>query len=152
MIDADALYERTAEWEAWALAEVEKHDPREDREEWQKWTHILNERTAFKHDVADAQTIDAVPRQKYEEEMENAFAHGYTDAESKYRKMIADGELVEVVRCKDCIHQQKVFHKDKRIKEVGYYICGCELADGYSVVCLDGDFCSRGKRRSDEQT
>ena len=43
-------------------------------------------------------TIDAVPRQKYEEDMENAFAHGYTDAESKYRKMIADGELVKVVR------------------------------------------------------
>lgn len=58
-------------------------------------------------------------------------------------------DAVEVVRCKDCIHQQKVFHEDKRIKEGGYYICGCELADGYSVVCLDADFCSRGKRRSD---
>lgn len=58
-------------------------------------------------------------------------------------------DAVEVVRCKDCIHQQKVFHEDKRIKEGGYYICGCELADGYSVVCLDGDFCSRGKRRTD---
>lgn len=60
MVDADALYERTAEWEAQALAEVEKHDPREDREEWLKWTYILNERTAFKHDVADAPIIDAV--------------------------------------------------------------------------------------------
>lgn len=59
-------------------------------------------------------------------------------------------DAVPVVRCKDCIHQQKVFHEDKRIKEGGYYICGCELADGYSVVCLDGDFCSRGKRRNDE--
>lgn len=59
-------------------------------------------------------------------------------------------DAVEVVRCKDCIHQQKVFHEDKRIKEGGYYICGCELADGYSVVCLDGDFCSRGERRTDE--
>lgn len=95
--------------------------------------------------------VDAVPRQKYEEDCENAYAHGYTDAESKYRRMIEGGELVEVVRCKDCIHQQKVFHEDKRIKEGGYYICGCELADGYSVVCLDGDFCSRGKRKGERE-
>ena len=60
-------------------------------------------------------------------------------------------DAVEVVRCKDCIHQQKVFHEDKRIKEGGYYICGCELADGYSVVCLDGDFCSRGKRKGERE-
>lgn len=49
-------------------------------------------------------TIDAVPRKKYEEDMENAFAHGYTDSESNFRKMIADGELVEVVRCEYCEH------------------------------------------------
>lgn len=30
------------------------------------------------------------------------YAHGYLDAESKYRRMIEAGELVEVVRCKDC--------------------------------------------------
>lgn len=57
----------------------------------------------FKEWVIDeCHTIDAVPRQKYEEDMKNAFAHGYTDAESNFRKMIADGELVEVVRCMDC--------------------------------------------------
>ena len=48
-------------------------------------------------------TVDAVPRQKYEEDMD-AFAHGYTDAESNFRKMIADGELVKVVRCESCKH------------------------------------------------
>ena len=142
LIDADALYERTAEWEAWALAEVEKHDPREDREEWQKWTHILNERTAFKHDVADAPTIDAVPRQKYEEDMESAFAHGYTDAESNFRKMIADGELVEVVRCKDC----KYWNPTHRYCEgIGNWF---GEVDSWS----DNGFCFKGERRTDEQT
>ena len=56
--------------------------------------------------IHECPTIDAVPRQKYEEDMENAFAHGYTDSESNFRKMIADGELVEVARCKDCKHKQ----------------------------------------------
>lgn len=60
MIDADPLYERAAELEAQALAEVGQIDPGPDLEEWEKWNYILNERTAFKHDVADAPTIDAV--------------------------------------------------------------------------------------------
>lgn len=58
-------------------------------------------------------------------------------------------DAVEVVRCKDCIHQEKFFHEDKRRKDGGHYIYGCELADGYSHVCLDGDYCSRGKRRTE---
>ena len=60
LIDGDALYERTAEWEAQALAKVDRFDPRENMEDWKKWTDILCERTAFKHDVADAPTVDAV--------------------------------------------------------------------------------------------
>ena len=57
----------------------------------------------FKEWVIDeCPTVDAVPRQKYEEDMENAFAHGYTDSERNFRKMIEDGELVEVVRCEKC--------------------------------------------------
>ena len=56
----------------------------------------------------------------------------------------------EIIRCKDCIHQEKFFHEDKRRRDGGYYIYGCELVDGYSHVCLDDDFCSRGERRTDE--
>jgi len=76
-IDADALYERTAEWEASALAYIEKLNrtpleemDEDERAEWRRWTAILGERSAFKHDVADAPTAD----------------------------------VVEVVRCKDCKH------------------------------------------------
>ena len=85
--------------------------------------------------IHECPTIDAVPRQKYEEDMENAFAHGYTDAESNFRKMIADGELVEVVRCKDCIH----FDSEDD--------CDCPMDVRYSDF-----FCKMGERRSDEQT
>lgn len=70
----------------------------------------------------------------------------------QYEKGYADGRAArdaEIVRCKDCVHQEKFFHEDKRRKDGGHYIYGCELADGYSHVCLDGDFCSRGERKDD---
>ena len=57
----------------------------------------------------------------------------------------------EIIRCKECKYQNKFFHEDKRRKEGGYYIFGCELADEYSHVCLDDDFCSRAERRTDER-
>lgn len=56
----------------------------------------------------------------------------------------------EVIRCKDCKNQEKFFHKDGRRKDGGYYIYGCSLAEGYSHVCLDDDYCSRAERRTDE--
>lgn len=67
LIDADALYEQTAEWEARALSVIEKKNlkPFDEMDvneivEWRKWSCILDERSAFKHDVFDAPTIDAV--------------------------------------------------------------------------------------------
>ena len=57
----------------------------------------------------------------------------------------------EIIRCKDCKHQEKFFHTDGRRKGGGYYIYGCDFAEGYSHVCLDDDFCSRAERRQDEQ-
>lgn len=67
----------------------------------------------------------------------NAYERGKRDAKS------------EIVRCKDCKHQEKFFHEDKRRKEGGYYIFGCELDDEYSHVCLDEDFCNYAERRTD---
>lgn len=62
-----------------------------------------------------------------------------------------NGYLNEVVRCKDCKHQRKIFHDDARRKDGGYFIYWCDLIDGYSHVCLDDDYCSKGERREDEQ-
>ena len=87
-------------------------------------------------------TVDAVPRQKYEEDMENAFAHGYTDAESKFRKMIEGGELVEVVRCKDCKEYYLPFNH-MQVEQL--WTCM-----RYGLLRNADDFCSRGERRTDE--
>lgn len=62
LIDADALYEKTAEWEAQALHMVEVTMNEEDKTEWRRWNVILTERSAFKFDIADAPTIE--PEQK----------------------------------------------------------------------------------------
>ena len=60
LIDADALYEKTAEWESQALhmCEITMND--EDLTEWKRWSAVLKERSAFKFDISDAPTIDAV--------------------------------------------------------------------------------------------
>ena len=61
LIDADPLYKQTAEWEAQAyhMVDVTIHDL--DKTEFRKWSAILADRSAFKFDVADAPTVDAVP-------------------------------------------------------------------------------------------
>lgn len=61
LIDADAFYENVAEWEAQALHMVEMTMHDEDNAEWKRWSTILTERSAFKFNVADAPTIDAIP-------------------------------------------------------------------------------------------
>lgn len=60
------------------------------------------------------------------------------------------GKAESIIRCKDCKHQEKFFHTDGRRKSGGYYIYGCDFAEGYSHVCLDDDFCSRAERRQDD--
>ena len=58
-IDADALLERACNLEAQALAYVGKIANDESKiEEWRIWSAILAERTAFKHDIFDAPTIE----------------------------------------------------------------------------------------------
>ena len=55
----------------------------------------------------------------------------------------------DIIRCRDCKHQIKNFYEDKRRKDGGYYVYGCELSNDYSHVCLDDDFCSRAERREE---
>ena len=74
-------------------------------------------------------------------------SHGNVHYEDLKNLQIAD--VVEVVRCRDCKHQRKLFHADARRKDGGYFIYWCDLADGYSHVCLDDDYCSRGERREE---
>lgn len=72
-------------------------------------------------------------------------AFGYHNVIETIRD-IPSADVEPVVRCKDCVHQTKFWHNDRRMKNGGYYIYGCDLVDGYSHVCLDDDFCSCGER------
>ena len=62
LIDRNALYERFSTLEAIALSQVEKYLGADDSDqlslaEWRKWSVILQERSAYKFDVADAKAI-----------------------------------------------------------------------------------------------
>lgn len=64
LIDGDALLENFAKLEAIALEYVGKLNERQDPNEhdmWVMWTGILNERTAYKYEIVDAPTVDAIP-------------------------------------------------------------------------------------------
>lgn len=58
LIDAEKLYEKTAEWEAKALHMVNVHSYDDDLTEWRRWSAILTERTAFKYDVESAPVVE----------------------------------------------------------------------------------------------
>ena len=55
-------------------------------------------------------------------------------------------EYAKVTRCKDCKHQVKEWRTDKRLKDNGYMVCGCDVvgdACGYwALLGQDEDFCS----------
>ena len=65
LISKKDLFEKTAEWEAQAWDMVDKYspdnDPKNNWEEWYKWSSILRERIGFKHTVMDAPTIIEMP-------------------------------------------------------------------------------------------
>lgn len=67
---------------------------------------------------------------------------------------MAKADLVPVVRCENCTHQQKVWHDDKRMKEGGFFIYSCELNDDPFVAHVvdgnPGEFCYAGERRTDK--
>jgi len=62
----------------------------------------------------------------------------------------------ELIRCKDCKHQVKEWRDDKRLKDKGYWVCGCEVvgdACGYwALLGQDDDYCSMAERRTDDKT
>lgn len=69
-------------------------------------------------------------------------------------RTLPNADVVEVVRCKDCKHQIKTWHEDKRRKEKGYYTFWCDLnEDPFVAHCVcgyDNDFCSYGERKDEE--
>lgn len=60
LIDAGVLIEQIAKLEREALQQTNKYDSLKDPVWWNRWNAILGERTAFKYDLIDAPTVDAV--------------------------------------------------------------------------------------------
>lgn len=121
LIDADALYEKTAEWEAQALAQVERYNPTDSFEKWRRWSYVLKERSAFKFDVADAPII--------------------VEYEGDINKVIVKGEEYHrIVRCKDCKHRY--------IENMTWH-CPFGLMGGEDFFCGYGSL-GRAERRSDD--
>ena len=59
-IDADVLYEKVKKWEHDAQEKALETSKQYDKLDNVKWFIALTERSAFKYDIADAPTIDAV--------------------------------------------------------------------------------------------
>jgi hypothetical protein len=57
----------------------------------------------------------------------------------------------EIIRCKDCKHQVKEWRDDKRLKDKGYWVCGCDVvgdACGYwALLGQYDDYCSYAERK-----
>ena len=65
-------------------------------------------------------------------------------------------DAVEVVRCKDCKHQCKIWHADKRMKEKGYWIYSCKRNSDpfvlHTVNGYDDEYCCYGERKKGENS
>ena len=60
----------------------------------------------------------------------------------------------ELIRCKECKHQIKEWRADKRLKNKGYMVCGCDVVGDacgfWALLGQDEDYCSYAERRTDE--
>ena len=58
-----------------------------------------------------------------------------------------------IIKCKDCKHQVKEWREDKRMKNKGYWVYGCEhfgeLMGYWGFGGNDNEFCSDAERKED---
>ena len=63
-------------------------------------------------------------------------------------------DAIEIVQCKDCKHQCKIWHADKRMKEKGYWIYSCKGNSdpfaSHTVNGYDDEYCCYGERKKGE--
>lgn len=61
----------------------------------------------------------------------------------------------EIIRCKDCKHQVKEWREDKRFKDDGYWVYGCEVIGdvcGYWALFGHNDeFCSEAEPKGEQE-
>ena len=86
--------------------------------------HVLIELIQPNDDSEEAVDIAIKSLESREDELEEAYAHGWTAAEDKYYQMI--------VRCKDCVYSHKKSHR---------------ICYRFSVLTEPNGFCKWGERR-----
>ena len=63
--------------------------------------------------------------------------------------IIANG--TPIIKCKDCKYQVKEWQEDKRMKDKGYWVCGCEhfgeLMGYWGFGGNDNEFCSDAEQK-----
>ena len=104
LIDADAMYERACSLEAQALDYVGKlieRDGDEVSEEWKIWSAILTERTAFKHDVFDAPTIEERKKGKWLHDKDDTLLSGYC-SRCGWESIIMETDVADMPYCPNC--------------------------------------------------
>lgn len=104
---------------------------------------------------------DAVSRQAAIDALRNQMSDWNDDYNVPVRKSIENLERLpaaqpEITRCKGCKHQVKEWRTDKRLKDKGYMVCGCEVvgdACGYwALLGQDDDYCSFAERRTKDDS
>ena len=77
----------------------------------------------------------------------------YIVKETAYPLVTRQEIVGELIRCKGCKHQIKEWRTDKRLKDKGYMVCGCEVVGDacgfWALLGQDEDYCSRAERRTD---
>ncbi len=69
------------------------------------------------------------------------------------QSLIATGKPYEErpLRCKDCKHQKKYWHEDKRMKEGGYWVYECDfISDPFESTPVCGEpeeYCSSAEKK-----
>ena len=88
-----------------------------------------------------------------EQTVNNAYKIGWNHA---IEALVENEPAIDtIVKCKDCKHQKKYWHEDKRMKEKGYWIYGCDFVDdpfvGTPVLGADNQFCSSAEAKKNEK-
>lgn len=78
--------------------------------------------------------------------------YGDTELDCEILNAIDNAPTVErPIRCKDCKHQTKNWHEDKRMKEGGYWVYNCDfIADPFVSASVSGEpeeYCSSAEQK-----
>lgn len=112
----------------------------------EKLTDLQLEVEELRAKLKASQTGDLISRAAALDALMGAFCDTIIESICKDTIEALPSAQPEIIRCKDCKHQE--IHEYNYGGRT-YHSYGCELSERYSHVCLDDDFCSRAERREE---